>query len=81
MSALPDSRRDAEFGSRHSLPAEGGASRADDRKTARASALRNASPPQDRFSKHATSAATKAKPVKANVAESYSSTSSDSDDE
>lgn len=80
MSALPDNRRDAEFGSRHSLPAENAGYRGDDRKTTRGSALRNASPTQDRSAKHA-SATTKAKPVKANVAESITTSSSDSDDE
>jgi hypothetical protein len=88
MSALPDHRRDAEFGSRYSLPAEtnayrgGSLERGDYRKSQPArGGLHNASPTHEHSSKHGTTTSTtnKGKTAKSNV-ESYSSNSSDSDD-
>lgn len=79
MSALPDHRRDTDFGSRYSLPADTGASR-DDRKGHRAGggSFRNGSPVQDRTNRLGP-AANKGKGAKGNVAESITSDSSDSD--
>lgn len=87
MSALPDRRNDPEFGSRYSLPADshnyrgGSLERGDHRKshTTRGSGLHNSSPIHEHSSKRG-SANNKTKTVKPNVAESYSSDSSDSDD-
>jgi hypothetical protein len=89
MSALPDHRR-AEFGSRYSLPADnnayrgGSLERGDYRKSQPTrGGLHNSSPAHEHSSKHGTtttSATNKSKTVKPNVAESYSSGSSDSDD-
>ena len=80
MSALPDHRRDAEFGSRHSLPTEsnayrgGAVERSEHRKSqAPRAAGRSASPI------HSSKNSNKNKAVKPTVAESYSSDSSDSD--
>jgi len=90
MGALPDHRRDAEFGSRYSLPADStpyrGASleRGDHRRsqTSARGGLPNSSPIHEHTSKRGTTTNTsnKSKTVKPNVAESYSSNSSDSDD-
>ena len=91
MSALPDSRRNAEFGSRQSLPADSGAyrsgtgamDRGDDRKPhSNRSALRNSSPTREHSSKHDATAAAgnRNRGGKANQAESYSTGTSDSDD-
>ena len=89
MSALPDHRRDGEFGSRYSLPAEsnayrgGSLERGDYRRGQPGrGAHHNSSPSHEHSSKHGTSTSTtnKSKTVKPNVAESYSSNSSDSDD-
>jgi len=88
--ALPDHRRDAEFGSRYSLPADsnayrgGSLERGDHRRSQPArGGLHNSSPIHEHSSKHGTttSASNKSKTVKPNVAESYSSTTSDSDEE
>ncbi|CAF1689683.1 unnamed protein product, partial [Adineta ricciae] len=83
MSALPDRRRDAEFGSRHSLPAEsnayhgGSLERSEHRKSqAPRASGRSASP----IHEHSSKSSNKNKTVKPTVAESYSSDSSDSDD-
>ena len=85
MGALPDHRRDAEFGSRYSLPADSHAYRGnslerDSRKSQPSTrgGLQNSSPIHEHTSKRGTS--NKGKTVKPNVAESYSSNSSDSDD-
>jgi hypothetical protein len=90
MSALPDHRHDAEFGSRYSLPADSHAyrgnslERGDHRKPqpARGSGLHNSSPIHEHSSRRGatTSASNKSKTVKPNVAESFSSNSSDTDD-
>jgi len=88
MSALPDHRRHGEFGSHYSLPAESGyrggsLERGDSRKAQPTrGGFHNSSPAHDHSSKHGTTASTthKGKMVKANVAESISSNSSDSDD-
>ena len=83
MSALPDHRRDAEFGSRHSLPAEssayrgGSLERSEHRKSqAPRAGGRSTSP----IHEHSSKGSNKNKTVKPTVAESYSSDSSDSDD-
>jgi hypothetical protein len=88
-SALPDHRRDAEFGSRYSLPADtnayrgGSLERGDNRKPQPSrGGAHNSSPIHERSSKHGTTSTTnKSKTVKPNVAESVSTTSSSSDDE
>jgi hypothetical protein len=90
MGALPDHRRDAEFGSRYSLPVDtayrgSSLERGDHRKSqpsARGS-LHNSSPIHEHTSKRGTTTSTsnKGKAIKPNVAESYSSNSSDSDDD
>lgn len=88
MSALPDRRNDPEFGSRYSLPADshtyrgGSLERGDQRKSQTTrGGPRNASPIQEHSSKRGTtSSSNKSKTAKPNVAESYSSDSSDSDD-
>ena len=91
MSALPDSRRNAEFGSRQSLPADSGAYRSgpgvmdcgDDRKSnSNRSALRNSSPNREYGSKYDTTATSGNRTAggKAKKAESHSSNTSDSDD-
>jgi hypothetical protein len=87
-SALPDHRRDAEFGSRYSLPGDsnayrgGSLERGDYRKSQPArGGLQNSSPAHEHSSKHGTTSTTnKNKTVKPNVAESYSSDTTDSDD-
>ena len=92
MSALPDRRNDPEFGSRYSLPADshtyrgGSLERGDNRKShTTRGGLHNSSPIHEHSSKRGTTttsanSSNKNKTVKPNVAESYSSDSSDSDD-
>jgi hypothetical protein len=89
MGALPDHRRDAEFGSRYSLPADtnayrgGSLERGDYRKSQPTrGGLHNSSPIHEHSSKHGTtkSATNKGKTVKPNVAESYSSDTTESED-
>ncbi|CAF0816884.1 unnamed protein product [Adineta steineri] len=80
MSALPDHRHDSEFGSRYSLPPTNTSSleRNDHRKShSSRNVPQNASPTHGHSSKHSTT--NKNKAVKPNVAESFSSTTSDSD--
>ncbi len=90
MGALPDHRRDAEFGSRYSLPVDsnsyrgGSLERGDYRKSQPArGSHHHSSPTHAHSSKHGTTTTTtttsKNKTVKPNVAESYSSDTSDSD--
>jgi len=90
MGALPDHRRDAEFGSRYSLPVDSNAyrgsslERGDYRKSQPArGSHHHSSPTHGHSSKHGTTTTTtttsKNKTVKPNVAESYSSDTSDSD--
>jgi len=83
MSALPDHRRDTEFGSRYSLPADAHGY-GDQRKsqTTRAG-LHNSSPLHERSSKHGSvpNVNSKGKAVKPNVVDSLSSETSDSDEE
>ena len=88
MSALPDRRNDPEFGSRYSLPADshgyrgGSLERGDQRKSqTNRGSVRNSSPIHEHSSKRGTTnSSNKNKTAKPNVAESYSSDSSDSDD-
>ena len=91
MSALPDHRRDGDFGSRYSLPTDnayrgGSLERGDSRKSQPTrGGLHNSSPAHEHSSRHGTTTTTtasvtnKGKTAKPNVAESYSSDSSDSD--
>ena len=92
MSALPDHRRDNEFGSRYSLPVDsnpyrgGSLERGEHRKSQPTrGSLHNSSPTHGHSSKHGTTTTTttstsnKNKTAKPNVAESYSSDTSDSD--
>lgn len=91
MSALPDHRRDAEFGSRYSLPADshvygasGSLERGDQRKTQTTrTGIHNSSPLQERSTKHGSvpNVNSKSKTVKPNVVDSLSSGTSDSDEE
>jgi hypothetical protein len=87
MSALPDHRRQGEFGSHYSLPAEsgyrGGSLGRDDSRKAQPTrgGFHNSSPAHEHSSKHGTTASgtSKSKTAKSNV-ESISLNSSDSDD-
>lgn len=89
MSVLTDHRRDEELLSRHSLAADNrpyhsGSFESDDYRKPQlaASGLHSSSSAHEHSSKHgaSTNATSKSKTAKPNVAESYSSHSSDSDD-